>query len=415
MKRHPVVTVVLASLFATWASSVSGQTLVIRTDLAIDGHGDPIRNAVIQIRDDTIVSVESGSASPDGATVIDLGRYSVLPGMIDAHLHITRHFGSRGERDSMTALHAAENARSLLESGFTTARSLGSSGFIAVDLRDAIAHGVVPGPRLLVSGQGLTDTLAPGVDGDVVQRGDRPPADEATIRAFVRGQIAGGVDWIKIFATRSSRAGGTAVYSQEQLAWAVDEAERANVPVSAHAHSAEGARRAILAGARTIEHGALLDDDVIELMLERGTFYAPNLYLSEFYLANGDRFGFSDEALAWTRKLLPPRTEVFRNAVERGVKIIFSTDAVSGWISSGMTAVEQQRRVAAGQSPKDAIVSITTQAAAALRLSDRVGNLEAGMLADIIAVEGNPLEDIGALQRVVFVMKEGTIYKTPLQ
>ena len=388
----------------------AAQEVVIRADLAIDGHGDPMRDALIRVRDGTIASVESGTTGPETGTVIDLGGYTVLPGMIDAHLHITRHFDSRGERDSMTALHAAHNARRLLESGFTTVRSLGSSGFVSVDLRDTIAAGVIPGPRLLVSGQGLTDDIAPGVDGDVVQRGERPPADEATIREFVRNQIAGGVDWIKIFATRSSRAGGTAVYSQEQLAWAVDEASQANVPVSAHAHSAEGARRAILAGARTIEHGALIDDGIIALMLERGTYYAPNLYLAEFYLANGDRFGFSDEALEWTRKLLPPRTEVFRKAVERGVQIVFSTDAVSGWISSGTTAIELERRVAAGQSPTDAIVSVTTRAAAALRLSESIGNLEAGMAADLIAVDGNPLDDITALQRVVFVMKGGTVY-----
>ena len=331
--------------------------------------------------------------------------------MIDAHVHIVAHFDSRGERPSATALHAASNARKFLESGFTTVRSLGAPNFVDVDLRNAIEAGVVPGPRLLVSGPGLSDGQVPAAEGDLAVDG-RAPEDLITpVREFVAELIDGDVDLVKIFATRSSRSGGTPTYSFEQLSVAIEEASKSGKPVAAHAHSAEGARRAILAGARTIEHGALLDDAVIELMVERGTFYVPNLYLSRYYLANAEKFGFNEEQLDWTRRLLPPREEVFRKAVERGVKIVFGTDAVAGM--AGETFPEFERRIANGSTAAQAITSATSVAAEALGLADSVGNLEAGKLADIIAVEGNPLEDIRALGNVVFVMKGGRIYKGP--
>lgn len=393
-----------------FAVPVRAQDVAIRARLAIDGHGNATPNAVIVVRGNRIVSMPS--APPAGARVIDLSEFTVLPGLIDGHVHITNHFESRGERISLTALHGARTARALLESGFTTVRSLGSPEYADVDVRDAIAQGLIPGPRLLVSGPGISDEDAPGVDGDVVKKGV-PPADEARMRTLVRERATAGVDWIKVFATRSSRAGGAVVYSQDQLNWVVDEARQLKKPVAAHAHSAEGARRAVLAGARTIEHGATLDEGAVKLMIDRGAYLSPNLYLGEYYLEHGDKFGYTKEALDWTAKLLPARTDVFAKAVRTPLKIIFGTDANSGWVWSGNTAIELDRRVAAGQSPKDAIISATSRAAEALLVDDSIGNLEAGKLADIIAVSGNPLTDITALHRVVFVMKDGKVYKAP--
>lgn len=390
--------------------SLAGQDIVLRASRAVTGTGERIADPVIVIQGRRIVSVTSGGPVPDDAILIDLGELTLMPGLIDAHVHITNHFGAQGERRSTTALHGARTARALLRSGFTTVRTLGSPDFADVDLRDAIEAGLVVGPRILASGQGMTDRNVAAAEGDRVP--DLSPADEDEVRAFVRTRLDAGVDWVKIFATRSSRQGGTPTYSQRQLEWAIREAAASGVPVSAHAHSAEGARRAITAGARTIEHGALLDEGVLDLMIERGTYYAPNLYLSEYYLEHGDRFGYTAEQLEWTARLLPPRTEVFSKAVEKGVQIIFSTDANSGWVWSGETALEFERRHEAGQPLRDAVVSATSRAADALQLGD-VGDLVPGLLADIIAVDGDPLADVGAFGRVAFVMKDGVVYRAP--
>jgi imidazolonepropionase-like amidohydrolase len=387
--------------------------IYLRAARAVDGGGNRIPGPVIHVRDNRIVSVAAGGEVPSGARVLDLGDATILPGLIDAHVHITNHFDAQGERRSLTALHGARSARVLLEHGFTTVRTLGSPDYADVDLRDAIREGLVPGPRLLVSGNGISEGAAAGAEGDRARVGE-PPAGEGLLRELVRERAAAGVDWIKVFATRSSRAGGTPTYSREQLDWIVDEARRARLPVSIHAHAAEGVRRAVLAGARTVEHGSLLDEEVIRLMASRPDVYlAPNLYLSEYYLQHGQRFGYGAEELEWTARLLPVRTETFGEAFRGGVSIVFSTDANSGWIWSGTTALEFDRRSAAGQTAADIVVSATSRAAEALMLADSLGDLKPGLLADIIAVDGDPLEDVSALGRVVFVMLDGRVVPRP--
>ncbi len=417
--RHPEATMRLRAVRAFAASALlllpvgarGQQTLAIRAARAVDGHGRLLRDPVVVVRGSRIVSVTEGGAAPAGADVIDLGGRTLLPGLIDAHVHITANF-DRNHRPAEEALYGARNALVMLMNGFTTVRSLGSPDWADIDLRDAIARGLVPGPRLFVSGETISDANAAGVEGDRV-KGGAAPADEATLRALVRERAEHGSDWIKVFATRSSRQGGTPVYSQEQLNWICDEARKAGIPVAAHAHAAEGVRRAVLAGARTIEHGALLDEPTLELMKEKGAYLSPNLYLAQYYLDHAEDFGFSQEALDWTAKLLPIRTRIFTKAVDMGVEIIYGTDANSGWIWSGTTAIEFQKRVEAGQPPSAAIASATSGAAEALMVADSIGDLAPGKLADVIAVEGNPLADIAALMHVSFVMKNGTVVRHP--
>ena len=403
-----VVAAAVMSVAACAAPQDGPKDVLLTADRAIDGLGEPILPAQVLVRGDRIVAVGSEVDVAGDVEVVDLGDVTLLPGLIDSHVHITYTFTDES-RDTATGLVGAFSAEALLQSGFTTVRTLGSPDFSDVLLRDAINAGIVPGPRLLVSGQGMTDGVVVAAEGDRVEEG---VGTEEEVRAFVRSGAESGIDWLKIFASRSSRSGGTPNYSQEQLEWAIDEASQAGLPTSAHAHAAEAARRAIEAGARTIEHGSLVDETVLDLMIERGAFYSPNLYLSEYYLANGDRMGFSEEALEWTARLLPPRTAIFTTAVERGVPIIFSTDANRGWVWSGDTAIEFVRRVEAGQSTKDAIVSATSRAAEALQIPD-VGDLAAGKYADVIAVLGDPLQDINALRSAVFVMKGGEIYRRP--
>src|SRR5207247_1427597 len=229
------------------------QDTALKTRLAIDGQGNVIHDAVIVVHDGRIVSVRPNDRIPQGAREVDLTKFTVMPGLIDMHVHIAAHFDENGrERPSIAAFWAADNARKYLESGFTTLRSLGTVNLVDVDLRDAINAGRVAGPRLFVSGDPLGESAV------------KPAQGEGPMREYVRKQVAANVDVIKIFGSLSSRAGGAPTYTQEQLKAAVDEAHKAGKPVAVHAHAAEAVRRAILAGADTVEHGALMDDAVID-------------------------------------------------------------------------------------------------------------------------------------------------------
>ena len=390
-----VVALVLSVLFSLPAIA---QDTALKTKLAIDGHANVMHDAVILVHDGRIVSIHSNGRIPQGVREVDLTKFTVMPGLIDMHVHISAHFDeSSRERPSITALWAADNARKYLESGFTTLRSLGAPNLVDIDLRNAINAGLVPGPRLFVSGDPLSESAI------------KPSEGEAPMREYVRKQVAANVDVIKIFGSLSSRAGGGPTYTLEQLKAAVDEAHKAGKPVAVHAHAAEAVRRAILAGADTVEHGALMDDAVIDLLVQKQVVYVPNLYLAEYYLANGQKFHFNEEQLRYTRDFMKPRAEAFSKAVKKGALVVFGTDAAAGM--PGHTAPEFERRIALGMTTQQAITHATSTPARVLHMADKIGDLKPGMLADIIAVEGNPLEDIKALGRVTFVMKDGKIYK----
>ncbi len=408
----PLVLLALAPASALRPPELAAQdrALLIVADLAVDGHGNAIHDPVIRVQGERIESVSSGGSPASRDEVIDLRGYTILPGLIDCHVHIAPQARCSTE-PAQCAFRAARNARSMLLSGFTTVRGMGGPTDIAVPLRDAVAGGVIPGPRLLVAGWFIGDWNAPGVGGRRVEEGAEP-AGEAALRGLVRERVEAGVDWIKVMMTGSGPDRARTIYSQQQLGWIVDEARAHGRRVAAHAHSPEAVRRAVSAGVATIEHGVLLDEETLGLLAETGTYLTPNLYLQSWYLSWAEEWGWDEEMIQTTEETIRDRSEMFGNAVALGVPLLYGTDAIGALVWSGITAAEFESRHAAGQSAADAIASATTRAAEALMLADR-GDLRAGLLADIIAVDGNPLDDISALRRVVLVMKGGEVYRVP--
>jgi len=381
-------------------AAAQDQRVTVRAPRVIDGHGNVLANAVVTIEGSRIVSVEAGGT---GAADYDLVDVTLLPGFIDTHVHIDWHFGpdgrfqSRGATPAETALYAAENAYRTLMAGFTTVQSVGSASDKA--LRDAIARGVLPGPRLRSSlGQISRASMAP---------------DE--MRQAVRARAKDGADVIKIFASKSIRDGGEPTLSQEQLDAACGEANALGLTTLVHAHSAESIRRTVLAGCTQVEHGIFADAGALTLMAEHGTWFDPNIGLVlQNYLENKDRFlgigNYTEEGFASMEKGIELNRVMFALALKTpGLKLVMGTDAVAG--AHGRNAEEAIARVEAGQPAMDAIVDMTADAARSMRMDDTIGALAPGLEADLVAVAGDPLADITALRRVVFVMKEGRVYK----
>jgi imidazolonepropionase-like amidohydrolase len=393
---------VAAVLFAV-ASDVNAQNaaVIIRASSALDGQGRSVPDAAVVVQGGKIVSVESGRA---GAATYDLRGLTLLPGLIDTHVHIDTHFGkdgratSQGETPQQSMLYSVENAWVTLMAGFTTVQSIGSPS--DVDLRTAIARGVVPGPRLLTSIRPVNENTG--------------TPDE--IRAFVRKVKADGADLIKLFASKSSREGGTQTMTDAQIQAGCGEAKAVGLRSWVHAHSPSSIRAATLAGCTSVTHGSQATDVELALMQQHGTFFEPNIGLvSQNYLENKPRYlgigNFNEEGFAFTEKGIPMKREMFKRALTvSGLKLIMGTDAGAG--AHGRSAEEIIYRVqVAGQPPRDAIVDATSHNAMSLGLAERIGALAPGLDADLIAVDGNPLEDITALRRVVFVMRGGTVYK----
>ena len=326
----------------------------------------------------------------------DLSAFTVLPGLIDTHVHISSHFGkdgrytNDGETPAEFALFTVENAYQTLRAGFTTVQSIGSPSDLP--LRDAIARGTIPGPRILTSIRPVTDSTS----------------DLKAIRAFVRQVASEGADLIKIFASKSIREGGGQTLTDAQVDAACDEARKLGLRSWVHAHAA-------LAGCTAVTHGSQGTDEVLALMVERGTFFEPNIGLvSQNYIAHKAQFlgigNYTEEGFEYMERGIPMKLEMFELALRHGgLKLLAGTDAVAG--AHGRNAEEVVYRVEkAGQKPMDAILSVTSTAAAALGLANEIGAIAPGMTADVIAVSGNPLEDIRALTRVRFVMKNGKVF-----
>jgi imidazolonepropionase-like amidohydrolase len=376
--------------------------IVIAASTVLDGKGGVLRDTRIVVKDSKIVAIDAKAGLVD----YDLRGLTVLPGWIDAHAHITWNFGKDGKNAGMAgttqedAYQSASNAWVTLMAGFTTVQSPGALNDIP--LRDAIAKGKLAGPRILTAAEPLFG------------QGEKTGTPEE-IRAFVRKQKAAGVDVIKIFASQSIRQGGGMTLSQEQLNAACDEAKKQGLRTLVHAYK-DAVRAATLAGCTEIEHGTLATDDDLKLMAEKGVYLDPQAGLIiENYLLHREQYlgtpGYTAEGFAAMEKILPMNHELVQHAVKTpGLKIVFGTDAVAG--AHGRNAEEFIDRVRdGGQDPMQAMVSANSIGAEAMGMADQIGAIAPGLQADVIALDGDPLKDITAVRRVVFVMKGGVVYK----
>jgi imidazolonepropionase-like amidohydrolase len=378
------------------------RAIAVKVANAYDGKGKTLRNTTIVVEGSKILRI--GGAPPANAIVYDLTALTVTPGWIDTHSHIGYHFGNdgrnggRGEPPAQSTLRAVDNAIVTLNAGFTTIQSPGQ--LADKDLRDAIARGIIPGPRLLTSLQPLMENSG--------------PPDK--LRELVRQRKEQGADFIKLFASKSIREGGAQTMTDEQLQAACGEAKALGLRTLVHAHSAESMKAATLAGCTSVEHGAYATDEVFSLMAERGTYYDPNIGLVlQNYLENKPKFlgqgNYNEEGFAFMEKGLAITLATFKKALtHKNLKIVYGTDAVAG--AHGRNYEEFIVRVRdGGQDPMAALESATSISAASMNLQDEIGSLAPGMQADIVGFDGNPLQDVAAARRAVFVMKGGKVYE----
>jgi imidazolonepropionase-like amidohydrolase len=376
--------------------------IVIDASMLLDGRGHVLRDRRVVVEGSKIVALDPKASPVD----YDLRGFTVLPGWIDSHVHITWSFSENGknagadEKTQFAAYQAASNAWLTLMAGFTTVQSVGSP--TDVPLRDEIAKGALPGPRILTAIEPLQG------------QGEKTGTPDE-IRAFVRKQKGAGADLIKIFASQSIRQGGGMTLSQDQLNAACDEANKQGLRTLVHAYK-DAVRAATLAGCTEIEHGTMATDDDLKLMAERGTYLDPQAGLViENYLDNKERFigtpGYTEDGFAAMERVLALDHDLIRHAAKiPGLKVVFGTDAVAG--AHGRNAEEFIDRVRdAGVDPMSVMVSANSLAAEAMRMGERIGSIAPGYEADIIALDGDPLKDITAVRRVTFAMKGGVVYK----
>ena len=427
----PAVWMGLALVPLSGLAEPSAPVVVLKAARLIDGTGAaPVSPAMIRVEGDRIAEIGATVRVPRDASVIDLGEATLLPGLIDLHTHLTGDervhwedalIKSTPPRD---ALWGARNARITLLAGFTTVRDMGPSWpYVDVELRNAIEQGAVPGPRMAVAGNYVSSTGGAGdarqfpiyVEVPLVRNlADGP---EEVTRA-VRTNLKNGADFIKILATGAMLSKGIAPgaqqYSDDEIRAAVGEARRWGRWVASHAHGADGIKASIRAGVRTVDHGSYLDDEAIALLgaSNRQTFYVPTLYTYAAIDRAGDDNPFPESERERARQARGSGLDGFRRALAAGLPIGFATD--SAVIPHGENAKEFAERAKLGEPPMLSIVSATSLNAEILGWQERIGSLESGKLADIIAVPGDPLRDITALERVGFVMKGGVIHRDDL-
>jgi imidazolonepropionase-like amidohydrolase len=417
-----------AVIAAPFGSSADDAALALVGARLVDGRGEaPSGDTVVVVRGDRIIAVGGPEAIPAGAVKIDLAGKTLLPGLIDTHAHPliwaddyqTEHLR---RSSAYKALRGLEQVQLCLAAGWTTMRYAGDADvyYAVIDVRRAIDEGRFHGPRLtgaghyisISGGGGDINFTAPEqqliADGLIVDGVDE-------MRKAVRNEVKYGSDWIKLMVTGAFMSAGDdpkdVHMSPEELAVAMDEAGRLGVPVMAHAHSTEGVIQAIEAGVRSIEHGTFIDEKGVRLARRRGTYLVPTFYLGDYYIAEMADSVAQRKMVELSRKYRDEHMRNLRAAVKAGVKVVVGTDMACD--NPSIRAREFAALVEAGMTPRQAIHAGTLLAAELLGWQDRIGSLEPGKLADIIAVDGDPLADISALERVVFVMKDGDIIERP--
>lgn len=402
----------------------------------IDGTGTGIQdNTAVLVDNDTIIDVglRETTAIPEGYEILDITGNTLMPGLIDTHVHL--HIGEHdlivpsgglppelGQPMTFIGIKGYAHAKRALEMGFTTIRDAGDVGFLSVALRDAISMGIVEGPRIVASGQWLSTT---GGHADYLPLWLRRTDDTSNVvdgvdqvLAAVRRQIKMKTDWIKLYVT-----GGIMdpedkqEFTDEELKTAIDEAHGKEKYVMGHCMHARGTLAGLRAGLDTIEHGTDLTEEIVELMLQKGTFLVPTLAVQTAIVNKGQEFGLPQSYVERFTEHVEIGRKSFTLALEAGVPIALGTDAGFNVMLHGENAKELEALVDYGMTPMQAIVTATSQAASALRLDDKIGTVEKGKLADLIVVDGNPLEDLRILQEsknILLVMKEGTFYKNLL-
>lgn len=419
-----LIVLTLSLIIAAQAPKVT----VIKAGRLIDTvNGKVLENQTIIIEGDRIKAVGPNLTVPSGAEVIDLSKMTVMPGFSDSHVHITGQAGGdyyetlfrRNVMDEAVSAHIY--AKRTLDAGFTTVRSLGTGPFVDIALRNAINRGEIPGPRILAANMYIGSTGSHGdLTGFSPWLGDRTPPEMSgvadgveEVRKKVRYLIKYGADVIKFGATAGvlteEASVGAPQYSQEEMNAIVAEAHLHGIKVTAHAHGAEGIKMAIRAGVDSIEHGSFLDDEGIRMMKERGTYLSADIYNDDYILAEYAKFNTPQVIIDKEKLVGRVQRENFKKAVQAGVKIAYGTDA--GVYPHGWNGKQFAKMVEWGMTPMGAIQASTVSNADLFGWSDRIGSITAGKFADIVAVDGDPLQNISILEKIGFVMKGGVVYK----